>query len=238
MDSLTEDDVIRDWSLGKRDTIFVRRFNKNYRLWIYLQVCSVKLFGQLLDNPNTLNSQIIGHACKVLALPIVATVIISNRATTRTDHKKLIFEHLNFKQFEESIDMFQKWLKQQSNSGFVVQEHIQKKAEEFLVENKVALPTQYSLKREIDSFYHKNQETLFENIYAQLPSSFIKTIDELLISPDKGTLSWFQQFKEYPGAASITRLQHYLVLYKKFSDIHLEEMCMPEISLELTKHLY
>ena len=167
MEPLTEDEIVRDWSLDQNDKIFVKKFTKSYRLWVYLQLCSLRLFGQILEIPNTLNSQIIGYACKMLELPIVATVPISNRGSTRTDHKKLIFEHLNFKQFEESAPSFQKWLNIQSKLGLIVQAHIQKKAEEFLINNKIALPTQYSLKREIDSFCRQSQETLFD----QLPVS-------------------------------------------------------------------
>lgn len=214
MESLTEDEIIRDWSLDQNDKTFVRKFNNNYRLWVYLQLCSLRLFGQLLENPNTLNSQVIGHACKALELPIVATVPISDRGSTKTDHKKLIFEHLNFRRFEDSTSIFQSWLKEQSNSGLIIQEHIQKKAEEFLVKNKIALPTQYSLKRDIDSFCRQSQETLFDHIHSQLSPSFIKTVDDMLFSPEKGSSSWFQKFKEYPGSATISRLQHYLTLYK------------------------
>ncbi|NQY75280.1 MAG: DUF4158 domain-containing protein, partial [Candidatus Margulisbacteria bacterium] len=117
METLTEDEIVRDWSLDQNDKIFVKKFTKSYRLWVYLQLCSLRLFGQILEIPNTLNSQIIGYACKMLELPIVATVPISNRGSTRTDHKKLIFEHLNFKQFEESAPSFQKWLNIQSKLG-------------------------------------------------------------------------------------------------------------------------
>ena len=51
---LSEDEIIRDWSLHVEDIVFVKKFRKKYQLWVYLQVCSLKLLGQLLDNPNTL----------------------------------------------------------------------------------------------------------------------------------------------------------------------------------------
>lgn len=238
MGVLSEDEIIRDWSLSHSDKIFISKFNKNYRLWLYLQLCALKLFGQLLENPNTLNIQIIGYACKALDLPITATVKIPGRDATRTEHKKQIFEHLNFQRFEESIDQFRDWLDFKTKTGVMVYEQIQQSAEDFLVQNKIALPTAYNLKREINSFCHQSQEALFRQIYSQLPPSFIASVDEILSTPNNGAASWFQKFKEYPGSATISRLQHYLARYHKLSAIDFKGIRLPEISLELLKYLY
>lgn len=65
---ISEEEIIRDWSLHTEDLEFVKKFRNQYQLWVYLQVCSLKLLGQMLDNPNTLDTRIIGHACKTLTL--------------------------------------------------------------------------------------------------------------------------------------------------------------------------
>lgn len=85
---LSEDEIIRDWSLHTADIIFVKKFRKKYQLWVYLQVCSLKLLGQLLDIPNTLDTRIIGHACKSLLLDLVGTVEVPERDATRTDYMR------------------------------------------------------------------------------------------------------------------------------------------------------
>lgn len=204
--ALTEDEIIRDWLLNNADKAFVMKFNKNYRLWIYLQMCALKLFGQLLDNPNRLDSQIIGYACKALGLPIVATVNIPDRDATRTEHKKLIFEYLNFSRFEEATEVFHAWLKHKVHTGIMTCEQIYPEAEIFLIKNNISLPTPYYLKREINSFCFKRQEALFNKVYKKMPSSLIESIDRVLEIIENNTVSWFHKFKEYPGTATITLL--------------------------------
>ena len=97
--SLSEDEIIRDWSLTTDDKRFVGKFKTQYRLWIYLQVCALRMFGQLLENLNALDSRIVGHACNTLNLPILDTVEIPSRNATRTEYKKQIFDHLSFTRF-------------------------------------------------------------------------------------------------------------------------------------------
>ena len=43
---ISEDEIIRDWSLHDEDFVFVKKFRKQYQLWVYLQVCSLILLGQ------------------------------------------------------------------------------------------------------------------------------------------------------------------------------------------------
>lgn len=236
--SLTEDEIIRDWSLNNADNLFVMKFNKNYRLWIYIQICALRLFGQLLDNPNRLESKVIGYACKTLNLPIVATIDIPDRDATRTEHKKLIFDYLNFSKFEDAIDVFHMWLEEKIQTGIMICEQIYSDAEIFLVKNKISLPTTYYLKREINSFCFQKQEALFDNIYKKLPSILIESIDKVLEVIENDTVSWFQKFKEYPGSATITLLQDYLQRYKKILENNIIATDLSEIPTEFSHHLY
>lgn len=83
--SLSADEIIRDWSLNAEDLAFVKKFKKQYQLWVYLQVCALKLFGLLLDNPNTQDIRIIGHSCILLSLNIIGTVEVPVREATKTE---------------------------------------------------------------------------------------------------------------------------------------------------------
>jgi len=149
---LSEDEIIRDWSLHAEDLVFVKKCRKKYQLWVYLQICSLKLFGQLLDNPNTLDTPIIGHACKSLMLDIIGTVEVPERDATRTDYKKSIFIHLGFKSFNDTKEIFYHWLEKKALTGMLIPEKLISKAETFLISNKIALPTLYYLRRKINSF--------------------------------------------------------------------------------------
>ncbi len=235
---ICDDEIIRDWSLNSVGISFVRKFRKQYQLWIYLQVCALKLLGQLLDNPNTLDTRIIGHACKSLEMEIVGTVEIPTRDATKTDYKKLIFEHLDFQQFNVAKPVFYHWLKAKINAGMIIPEKLMPEAEAFLVANKIALPTLYYLKRETNSFCSQQQDRIFVAIYQQLSESLIAKIDELLSIVPGQDITWFQKFKEYPGSASISVLQDYLKRYNKLTEIDLFEVDISAVTPEFSKYLY
>ncbi|MBA8666544.1 DUF4158 domain-containing protein [Holosporaceae bacterium 'Namur'] len=236
--NLSEDEIIRDWSLSLEDRLFVRNFSNQYRLWVYLQICALRLFGQLLGNPNTLDARIIGYACKSLGLSIIGTVNTPSRDATRTEHKKLIFEYLSFQQFDKSKPIFHNWLKDKVNSGRMIGEQLVPEAEAFLINHKIALPTLYYLKREINSICSQHQEILFNTVYKQLAPALIELIDSILEYNSSDNCSWFQKFKEYPGSASISLLQDYLKRYKKLIEIRISEADLSKIPQALAKHLY
>ena len=235
---LSEDEIIRDWSLHTEDLVFVKKFRKQYQLWAYLQVCSLKLFGQLLDNPNTLDTRIIGHACKSLTLDIIGTVGAPDRDATRTDYKKSIFSHLDFKPFNDSKETFYSWLEQKVKSGMLIPEKLASEAEVFLISNKISLPTPYYLKRHISSFCSQQYEKIFTDIYKQLPELLISEIDQTLEVISGEGITWFQKFKEYPGASTISLLQDYLQRYHRIESIDLSEVDISYVPPELVQHLY
>ena len=235
---LSEDEIIRDWSLHAEDLAFVKKFRKQYQLWVYLQVCSLKLLGQLLENPNVLDTQIIGHACKSLLLNLVGTVEVPERDATRTDYKKSIFTHLKFKPFNNAKDKLYSWLEQKVKAGWFVPENLIPEAESFLIASKIALPTLYYLKRHINSFCSQQQEKIFANIYQQLHEPLINSIDELLEVIDGEDVTWFHKFKEYPGSSSISLLQDYLRRYHRVESIDLSGIDFSAVPPDLAQYLY
>ena len=238
MADLSEDEIIRDWYLKDGDKEFISKFNINYRLYVYLQLCSLRLFGQLLDNPNSLDTKIIGYVCRILSLPITATVKIPSREATKADQRKRLFEYLEFTSFEESLDIFEDWLQSIVDEGYIIAGKIAVEAESFLIKNKILLPTTYNLNRIIGSFCSKKQEELYSNIYKLLPNNLIQEVDNILALPENNKTSWFQRFKEYPGSSTIKLLNIYLTRYQKLIDLRLEKIYISSIPIEFQKHLF
>ena len=120
----------------------------------------------------------------------------------------------------------------------LIPEKLIPEAEVFLVSNKIALPTVYYLKREINSFCSHQQEVIFIGLYQQLPEELTDMIDETLDIIPGEDITWFQKFKEYPGSASISVLQDYLHRYQKIKEIDLSTIDIGTVSSDLAKHLY
>ncbi len=155
--NISEDEIIRDWSFSQTDLALINKFNKEYRLWIASQIGSLKLFGQFLNNPNELASEIIAYICRQVKMPITVTISIPQRDGTRTEHKKVIFNHLGFSKFNDAQNVFHAWIRNQVDNGIILVDQIVSKAEVFLIENKIAVPTEYKLKREINSIFHNRR---------------------------------------------------------------------------------
>jgi len=234
----SEEEIIRDWSLGQEDLALLSTLNKQYRLWVAVELCSLKLFGQFISNPNELTSEIIAYLCKQISFEITATVAIPRRNNTRTTHKQLIFKHLGFSKFDESRDVFQSWVQEKVGEGIILSDQIFPEAERFLIANKITVPTAYKLTREINSVCHNRQEEIYNSVYAKLPQSVIDGLHETLNFIDEQDFTWFQKFKEYPGSATITLLQDYLGRYQKISEVDLSKIEFDEITSVFAKHLY
>lgn len=120
----------------------------------------------------------------------------------------------------------------------LIPEKLISEAEIFLISNKISLPAPYYLKRQINSFCSQQHEKIFTDVYQQLPELLICEIDQTLeIVPGEG-ITWFQKFKEYPGASSISLLQDYLQRYHRVESINLSGADISSVPPELAQHLY
>lgn len=160
------------------------------------------------------------------------------RDATRVEHKKLIFDHLNFSKFKNSKRIFHEWLNKKMEKGIITCEQIYSDAEDFLIKNRICLPTTYHLRREINTFCFQKQQELFLKVYKRLPSGFIHELELILEVEEDKRISWLQELKEYPGSATISLLQEYLNHYKKLLDLNIESLDLSLISKEFSRYLY
>lgn len=66
----------------------------------------------------------------------------------------------------------------------------------------------------------------------------ISEIDQVLETISAEGITWFQKFKEYPGASSISLLQDYLQRYRRIESIDLSGVDIRLVPPELVQHLY
>jgi hypothetical protein len=127
------------------------------------------------------------------------------------EHRRLIFEHLQFSNFDSSNKKkLENCIIVKIQEGQILTEQLYDKAEQFLILNKIALSSVKQLKRIISSICNKHQQQLFDKLYQNSNESLEKLINEILTVPSKESISWFQKFKEYPTSATITLLEKYL----------------------------
>jgi hypothetical protein len=80
MDDLSEDDLVRDWSLTPADLVLIAtRRGPDHRRRFALQLCMLRAHGRFLDDYRQAPVKIINHLSRQLGLPPVLALERSNR---------------------------------------------------------------------------------------------------------------------------------------------------------------
>ena len=238
-DQISEDEIIRDWTFSTLDKQLLYKLNKNNRIWAGVQLCALRLYGRLLENPNEILGQVISYICRQLDLAPTINICKPQRKATYIEHRRLIFEHLQFSNFDPSAKAkLENWIIVKTQEGQILTEQLYNKAEQFLILNKIVLPSIKQLKRIISSICNKYQQQLFDKFYQNSNENLEKLINEVLTIPSEKNISWFQKFKEYPASATITLLEKYLDKYHRISQLNIKDIDIGIFSTEFIKHLY
>ena len=134
--SFSDEQMVKDWTLSEGDQEEIGKYRKNFRLFIAIQICSVRLYGRFLNQVHDLSPRIVNYLGQQVALPPSLAIEVPERKATYTEHRQHILKHLGFQKFDESIQVkLETWLKQQARLGLLPEELFQK-AEYYLLEQR------------------------------------------------------------------------------------------------------
>ena len=97
----SDEEMVRDWTLSASDTQEIEKYRKNFRLFVAIQLCSVRLYGRFLNQVHDLSPQIINYLGQQLDLPPSLAVEVPERKATYTDHRQNIMTYLGFQRFDD-----------------------------------------------------------------------------------------------------------------------------------------
>ena len=72
------------------------RYHKNFRTFIAIQICTIRLYGRFINEVNTISLRIINYLNNQLELPPSLTVISPERDATFSEQRRNILEYLGF----------------------------------------------------------------------------------------------------------------------------------------------
>jgi TnpA family transposase len=225
---LSDEEIAMDWTLSESDRQEMGHYRKNYRLFIAIQLCSVRLYGRFLVEVNDVSPRIIGYLNKQLGLPPSFTIHTPNREATFSEQRKNILRYLGFSKYDDETQArLQTWLEKQAQQGSLPDELFQR-AEQKLLSERVVLPGHSVLERLIINVCSMTHEQLFDALYNYLPTEFKNTIDNLLIpQTTRDQYSLFYLLKEYPPSATISSIQRYLERYRLFNETGIDAVKVP-----------
>ena len=183
--------MVKDWTLSESDREEIRKYRKNFRLFIAIQICSVRLYGRFLNQVHDLSPHIVNYLGQQLALPPSLAIDAPQRKATYTDHRQNILKYLGFQKLDEAIqEKLETWLEQQARLGLLPEELFQK-AEHYLLDRRTLLPGPSVLERLIIHICSNVHQQLFETVFQDLSPELRESIDHLLKVPEGEQRSCF-----------------------------------------------
>ncbi len=145
--NFSDEEMIKDWTITEDDKKEVTRYRSNFRLFIAIQICSVRLYGRFLTDVNHLSPRIISYINSQLDLSPSLSINTPNREATFSEQRKNILAYLRFSKYDDKAQLkIKTWLKQQAKQGFLPDNLIER-AEQYLLNSKIILPGRSVIER-------------------------------------------------------------------------------------------
>ena len=230
--------MVRDWTLSASDIEEVEKYRKSFRLFVAIQLCSVRLYGRFLNQVNDLSPHIINYLGQQLDLPPSLAVEVPERKATYTDHRQNIMTYLGFQRFDDQAQaQLETRIEQQARLG-TLPDALFRQVERHLLEKRVLLPGPSVMERLIIHVCSDVHLQLFETVFRQLSPELRQAVDRLLMVPDGEQRSYFYHLKEYPPAPSISSIQSYLKRYQTVAETGIDAFENQVLTPEFLDYLF
>lgn len=222
--ALSDEEMARDWTLSEEDRPEIGKYRKNYRLYVAIQICAVRLYGRFLTPIRDLSPRIINYLGGQLDLPPSLTVEVPEREATYLEHRQNVLKHLGFQRFDEGAqEQLETGLEPQAQQGVLPDELFQQ-AERHLLDQRILLPGPSVLERLIIHLCSQVHIQLFEAVFQRLSPELRQAMDRLLTVSEGEQRSYFYRLKEYPPAATISSIQSYLQRYQTIAEMGIDDV--------------
>lgn len=209
----SDEEMVRDWTLNRRDCQMVNKYRKQYRLGVAIQLCAMRLYGRFLNQLSDLSSRVVSYLSSQLDLPPALTVEVPEREATLLEHRNNILKYLGFRRFDVKVEAdLDRWVEAQAHQGLLPDELFHR-AERYLLLNRIVLPGPTTIERQIVRICNQVHAQLFEQVFEQMSPELREAIDDLLQTSGGNQRTYFNQLKEYPPAAKMSSLKRYLERY-------------------------
>jgi TnpA family transposase len=207
----SDEEWARDWPLSAADKVEIQgcRGDDN-RLRFALQLCVLRLYGRFLPTYDSVPLRIVNHLGRQLALPPVLLLDPVPRPATDGEYQQRLRAYLGYQPFGPDIQTtLEQQLTRHAQDG-MSGEQLFTQALDLLRAWQVIPPAPPTVERLVASIAAHAQDTLFEDITAQLPLTLCQTIDRLLTVPEGTHRSPLFSLKAYPPEATPPALLTYL----------------------------
>ena len=167
--TLSDEELAKDWTLSECDKQEVRKYRKQYRLTVAIQICAIRLYGRFLNQVHDLSPRIANYLGQQLDLPPSLTVQLPEREATYLEHRQNVLRYLGFRRFGEAEQhQLETWLRQKTLAG-ILPDALFQQAEGYLLDHRILLPGPSVLERTVIHICTNAHNRLLESIFQRLP---------------------------------------------------------------------
>lgn len=236
--ALSDEQLARDWSLSKDDKHELSKYRREYRTFVALQICALRVYGRFLNSIANLSPQVGNYLKQQLNFPLTDPINVPERKATYTAHRQSILTYLNFRKFDtEAQQLFTQWLRQEALQGSLP-DQLKGRAEHFLRQHHILIPGPSVLERLIISVCSSAHEQILKVFYQALPNELKTTIDQWLCLLPGEQRSYFHMLKAYPPAGKISSLKRYLERYETLKKAGVEQINEKLLDPALLSYLF
>lgn len=237
-ENFSDEEMARDWTLSQADLHELKRYRKQTRLYLAIQICCVRLHGRFVQRINDLSVKIITYLNTQLDLPKNLTITPPARKASESIYRNHILSYLGFQKFDNvSEQQLKNWLKGKAQQGELPNE-LFVQAQAYLLDHQILLPGSSVLDKLISHVCSEMHLLVFERVYQQLPQEIIEAIESALKLPQGQQRTFFFRLKEYPPSASIHSLKAYLGKYERLKQMGIGKIQDQLVDSSLQEYLF
>jgi len=238
---VNDEDMLTKWTLTDEEIDFVRdscRGDDLYTLCFAIQMCSLRNNGIFVNDYTNVGYKILQYLSRQFELNYIDS--LDNRIHPKREYRyrKKIKEHLNYKEFNlDSYILLKELISSKLRSKLYAQNSLFKEAEEFLLKEKILLPSKKSLGRKVATI----KQSVLSDIYKEISNFFsdkhLRKFDKLLQTTGKGLFSSLMQFKSSPPEATSKVINDYLDKLSILLKLKMHKVSFASIDAELIRSI-
>ncbi len=237
-DQISDEELAHIWTLNPFETEFVNKHQFQYKLHVALQLCSLRKYGRFLEEVEGVSTKVLNYLTSQIGQGASFKVNAPSRRMTYSEQCQEIIQHLGFRRpsIEDQNDL-SSWLIEKAEDEIKADRLIEM-AEEWLLDQRIVLPTKKVLKRLVGTILSQSSQGWFNLIYQKISEQTREHLDLLTLTSPEEPKSLFAELKDSPSAASIGSINIYLDRFEKLKKFEDCEIDLSDIPLNFVNHCH
>lgn len=236
---LQDEQTLIKWTLFPEEIDFLKSNARGFEnlLRYAIQLCSLKLNGRFITSYEKLPITIVNYLSKQLEGVLMHSPLAEAAVNTEVRIRKQVAHFLGFKDFNKTFhDKILIWL--DKNPNYIGnKKDLATNIEEFLIREKIILPSSSQLMRTVFSIYASKQKAIFDDISKTLNNKQKKFIDSLGDNKFQKSTSIFNELQKPMGEANVKNILSRIELLEQLQKLQLNKLPLETINPDYRQKL-